>query len=306
VKIEIIVNTSSGPGHEADIQQRLASAFKEAGRETQISLARSGSEAVAMAQRAARGNADIVVAGGGDGTISSVTAAIIDTGKVLGVLPLGTMNHFAKDLQIPLELESAGGIILAGHESQVDVGEVNGHIFINNSSLGLYPSIVRERQKQQRLGWGKWPAYIWAALAVLRRYPFLNVRVSVDGKELRSRTPFVFIGNNEYEMETLNVGSRARLDKGELSLYMTNRTGRMGLLRLALRALLGGLHQEKDFVALGTKEIWIETKRKRVRVALDGEVTVMEPPLHYRVRPRALRVLTPADDGSDQEQDRNL
>ena len=75
---------------------------------------------------------------------------------------------------------------------------------------------------------------------------------------------------------------------------MTNRTGRLGLLRLALRALLRGLHQEKDFVALRTKEIWIGTKHKRVRVALDGEVTVMEPPLHYRVRPGALRVLTPA------------
>jgi diacylglycerol kinase family enzyme len=117
--------------------------------------------------------------------------------------------------------------------------------------------------------------------------------LSVDEKELRSRTPFVFIGNNEYEMETFHIGSRACLDKGELSLYMTNRTGRWGLIRLALRALLGGLRQEKDFLALCTKEIWIDTKHKRLRVALDGEVTTLEPPLHYRVRPRALRVLTP-------------
>ena len=215
--------------------------------------------------------------------------------KTLGILPFGTMNHFAKDLLIPLDLEHAVAMIVAGHESRVDVGEVNGRTFINNSSLGLYPSIVREREKQQRLGWGKWPAYVWAALAVLRRYPFLDIRLSVDGKELTSRTPFVFIGNNEYEMETLNVGGRACLDKGELSLYMTNRTGRLGLIRLALRALLGGLRQEKDFLALCTKEIWIETKHKRVRVALDGEVTVMEPPLHYRVRPGALRVLAPAN-----------
>ncbi len=94
-------------------------------------------------------------------------------------------------------------------------------------------------------------------------------------------------------MKTLNVGGRACLDKGELSLYMTNRTGRLGLLRLALRALIGGLRQEKDFVALCTKEIWIETKHRRLRVALDGEVAEMAPRLHYRVRPRALRVLAP-------------
>ena len=175
------------------------------------------------------------------------------------------------------------------------MGEFNGHVFINNSCLGLYPIIVNKRQKQQRLGWGKWPAYIWAAFGVLRRYPFLNVRVAVDSEELYSHTPFVFIGNNKYEMEKLNIGSRAHLDKGELSLYMTNRTGRLGVVRLALRALLRGLHQEKDFVALCTKEIWIETRHKHVRVALDGEVTRIEPPLNYRAHPRALRVLIPAN-----------
>ena len=249
---------------------------------------------VSLAQRAAQSDAEIIVGGGGDGTISSIAAFLLDSNKALGVLPFGTMNHFAKDLGIPLDLAGAVETIVAGHNTQVDIGEVNGQYFINNSSLGLYPSIVRERERQQRLGRGKWPAYIWAAVAVLRRYPFLDVRIDVDGKELVSRTPFVFIGNNEYEMETLNVGGRACLDKGELSLYMTNRTGRLGLIRLALRALLGGLRQEKDFIALCTKEVWIGTKHKRLRVALDGEVTILEPPLHYRVRPKALRVLTPA------------
>ena len=294
VKIEVIVNSSSGPGHEEGIENILAEAFKAAGVDARISMARTGSEVISMAQQAARGNAEVVVAGGGDGTISSVASAVINTNKRLGVLPFGTMNHFAKDLRIPLDLAGAVETIVAGHETYVDVGEVNGHVFINNSSLGLYPIIVHKRQKQQRLGWGKWPAYIWAAFSVLRRYPFLNVRVAVDSAELNTLTPFVFIGNNEYEMETLNIGGRAHLDKGELSLYMTNRTGRLGLVRLALRALLRGLHQEKDFVALCTKEIWIETRHKHVRVALDGEVTRIVPPLNYRARPRSLRVLTPA------------
>jgi YegS/Rv2252/BmrU family lipid kinase len=295
VKIEVIINARSGAGHNLEVQQALAKAFNVAGIEAHISLAHSGAEVIKLVQRAVRNDAETIVAGGGDGTVNSVAAAVLESGKVLGILPFGTMNHFAKDLHIPLDLEGAVETIAAGHETRVDVGEVNGHPFINNSSLGLYPSIVRERQKQQRLGWGKWPAYIWAALAVLRRYPFLNIRVGIDGKELSSHTPFVFIGNNEYEMERLNVGSRACLDKGELSLYITNRTGRLGLVRLALRALLGGLRQEKDFLALCTEEIWIGTKRKRLRVALDGEVAILEPPLHYRVRPVALRVLAPPD-----------
>jgi YegS/Rv2252/BmrU family lipid kinase len=293
VKIEVIINACSGAGHHKDVQERVAEVFKTHGVEARISLAQTGAAVVTLAERAVRTDVETIVAGGGDGTVSSVAAIVLDSDKALGILPFGTMNHFAKDLQIPLELEDAVATIVAGYETKVDVGDVNSHTFINNSSLGLYPSILRERERQQRLGWGKWPAYIWAAIAVLRRYPFLNIRLSVDEKELKSRTPFVFIGNNEYEMETFHIGSRACLDKGELSLYMTNRTGRWGLIRLALRALLGGLHQEKDFIALCTKEIWIDTKREHLRAALDGEVIVLEPPLHYRVRARALRVLTP-------------
>ena len=291
MKIEVILNARSGTDDKKAVQRRLQELFVASGIEARISIARTGARVVDLAQQAARSNADIIVAGGGDGTINSVASAVIESGKTMGVLPFGTMNHFAKDLHIPLDLEGAIETIVAGQTIKVDVGEVNGHIFVNNSSLGLYPSIVRERQKQQRLGWGKWPAYVWAALAVLRRYPFLDVRLNVDGKELTSRTPFVFIGNNEYEMETLNIGGRTCLDAGKLSLYMSDRTSRLGLFRLALRALFGGLRQEKDFIALCTKEIWIGTKHKHVRVALDGEVLVMEPPLHYRVRPRALRVL---------------
>ena len=293
MKIEVIINASSGTDEKKGVQRRLQELIVARGIDARISIAHTGARVVELAQRAAQSDAQIIVAGGGDGTINSVASAAIKSGKTMGVLPFGTMNHFAKDLHLPLDLEDALEVIVAGHAIKIDVGEVNDRIFVNNSSLGLYPSIVRERQKQQRLGWGKWPAYVWAALAVLRRYPFLNVRLSVDGKELASRTPFVFIGNNEYEMESLKIGGRARLDSGKLSLYMSERTSRLGLIRLALRALFGGLRQEKDFIALGTKEVWIGTKHKHMRVALDGEVLVMAPPLHYRVRPRSLNVLAP-------------
>jgi diacylglycerol kinase family enzyme len=302
VKIEVIVNASSGTGENSALEKRLNHLFGRDGVVAHVALAQSGNEIVALAKRAALSDADIVVAGGGDGTVNSVTSQLLNTKKTLGVLPLGTMNHFAKDLHIPVELEAAVETIIEGHVAKVDLGEVNGHIFVNNSSLGLYPSIVREREKQQRLGSGKWPAYVWAAVAVLRRYPFLDIRLDVDGKALSSRTPFVFIGNNEYEMETLNIGGRSCLDAGELSLYATNRTGRLGLIRLALRALFGGLRQEKDFLAMCTKEIWIGTKHKRLRVALDGEVTVMAPPLHYRVLPGKLRVLAPANSQPSQRE----
>lgn len=295
VKIIVIIN--AGAGAEADgkedLHSKLVQLFHAGGIEARVSLAHSGEEVTELAREAAQGDAVAIVAGGGDGTISSVASEMIGTNKVLGVLPFGTLNHFAKDLQIPLELEGAVQTIIAGHTIEVDVGEVNERIFLNNSSLGLYPSIVREREKKQRLGHGKWPAFIWAALAVMRRYPFLEIRLSVEGEQLILKTPFVFIGNNEYEMESLNVGGRTRLDAGKLSLYLTHRTGRLGLIILAVRGLLGRLRQKRDFVVLLTEEIWLATKHRRVRVAFDGEVTVMEPPLHYRIHARTLRVLVP-------------
>ena len=223
--------------------------------------------------------------------------AIVDTDKVLGVLPLGTLNHFARDLKIPADIAEAVRVIASGRVAAVDVGDVNGRPFLNNSSLGLYPIIVREREKHQRLGSGKWPAFVWAAIAAMRRYPFLDIRLSVDGKNFHRRTPFIFIGNNDYLMDAFNVGMRDRLDQGQLSVYMTHRTGRWGLIRLALNALLGRLREDKDFLEMNTTEVKIETRRKRLRVAFDGEVDVIEGPFHYRIRPGVLRVIVPADSG---------
>jgi YegS/Rv2252/BmrU family lipid kinase len=290
----IIINASSGTNDKEQARERLAEVFANGGTRPRISLAQSGEEIIDLARRAVNDNCDPVIAGGGDGTINAVASVILGTNRTLGVLPLGTLNHFAKDLSIPLDLEEAARVCVEGHTAKVDVGEVNDRIFLNNSSLGLYPSIVRHREKQQqRLGRGKWPAFVWAVLSVLRRYPFLSVRLSIDDREMSRRTPFVFIGNNEYEMENFNLGARSCINKGQLSLYVVHRTSRFGLLRLAFGALFGGLRKQDDFDALCTKEIWIETRHSRLRVATDGEVTIMNTPLHYRVRPGALRVLVP-------------
>jgi len=292
--IEVIINVGSGADDKKEMREKVAANFAASGLQANISLARTGAEVVELARRAARMQADIIVAGGGDGTINAVASELVGTDKAFGVLPLGTLNHFAKDLNIPVDIEAAVRTIVSGYTTQVDVGQVNGRIFLNNSSLGLYPRLVHEREKQQRQGLRKWTAFFWAAIAVLRRYPFLDVKLSVEGKDFSCRSPLVFIGNNEYEMESLDVGARSCLNSGNLSLYMTRDTGRLGLVRLAFRALFGGLRDDRDFTALCSKEIWIETRHRRLRVALDGEVTVMEPPLHYQIRPLSLRVIVPA------------
>ena len=290
----VIVNAGSGAGHDPSLVERLRRLFERAGANADIALARGGAELATCIETAIAQRPAVIAAGGGDGTISSVGAALVGSEIALGVLPLGTLNHFARDAGVPLDLERAVDAIVNGRPTPVDVGEVNGRIFLNNSSLGLYPDIVRDRERQQkRLGRGKWPALAWATLAALRRYPFLGVRLSLDGQErwhLR-KTPFVFIGNNEYTMEGFSIGERTALDRGRLSLYVAQRPGRLRLLLLALRALFGRLKQSRDFDVLLATELVVDSRRHHLRVATDGEVTRMRPPLRYRIRPASLSVM---------------
>lgn len=290
----MVLNASAGAQDCAAAAQRLAELFGVDGRAAHIVLAEDGAALRKAARQAVRDGCDVLVAGGGDGTINTVAAEVVGTEIAFGVLPLGTLNHFAKDLGIPLDLEAAAQVVLSGTVTGVDVGEVNGRIFLNNSSLGVYPSLVRERERYQATGLGKWIAASWAALTVLRRHPFMAVRLSADAETIVRRTPFVFVGNNAYRMEGIHAGVRESLTGGHLAVYVMNATRRQGLVWLAFQVLLGRTEQIRELDTLTVREATIETKRRRLHVALDGEVTTLESPLRYRTRPGALRVVVPA------------
>lgn len=291
--IEVIVNAGSGSVECERVIRQLEDAFRANGSEAKVHLAQNGSEIIDLAKRSASGNAEIICAGGGDGTISAVASELAKTGKILGVLPLGTLNNFSKDLGIPQNTAEAVRIVVENHQKTIDVGVVNGRTFINNSSIGLYPGIVRRREKRQRLGYGKWRSAIWAALKILKRSPFFAVRLETGSETRIVKTPFVFVGNNDYEMDFFNIGRRAKLDDGKLSVYFLHRSGRKGLLLLALRLIFGRLRQTHDFEEINVEEITFETKKKRILVAFDGEVEMMETPLRYKIQPQSLRVIVP-------------
>jgi diacylglycerol kinase family enzyme len=292
--IPVILNARAGTRESAEWADGLQALLRAAGLDARLLVAGEGENIGELTRRALRGQPRMVVAGGGDGTINSVASVLAGTDVALGVLPMGTLNHFARDLRIPFDLEGAVRNLATGDTAQIDVGEVNGRVFLNNSSLGLYPRMVHHREQlQERLGRGKWTAFFRAVLLVLRRYPLLSVRVRADDSEFIRRTPLVFVGNNIYQMEGLNIGKRERLDAGTLSLYIPRRAGRMGLIRIAIRALFGRLRAVDDFDSLRAPEFRIETRRNRVRVATDGEVTHMTTPLHYKIRSGALRVIVP-------------
>ena len=294
--IAVVLNAGAGQGHGREQAELVIDAFARVGLAAQLALVDDGGQVGKAVQAALAQGARVVVGAGGDGTLNRVASALREAASeaALGVLPLGTLNHFAKDLGIPLELDAACAVIAGGRVTEVDTAEVNGRLFLNNSSIGLYPDIVHERERQQaRLGRGKWPAFAWATLAALRRFPFLTVSLRVDGEPRERRTAFVFIGNNDYGMQGVDIGARPCLDSGRLCVYLAQHAGRWGLLRFAIAALFGRLQQARGLECLVTRELRIDTRHARMRVSTDGEVEELDTPLHYRTRPLSLRVLVP-------------
>jgi diacylglycerol kinase family enzyme len=296
----VVLNAGAGSllGEE-DAHRSLEELFTRHGLVPRVKICDQGEEIDGFVRESLESGIRTIVAGGGDGTVSTVASRLIDTDATLGVLPLGTLNHFAKDLGLPLDRDDAVAAIAGGRRVRVDVGEVNGTIFINNSSLGLYPLAVRLREQEQERGTGKWLALAKASLDVLGRYPLLRVHMTIDGREIVRRTPIVFIGNNHYELEGFAMSRRERLDEGVLSICVTRDVGRFGLFGLLFRALVGRLRDARDFSVLEGRELWIETPRRQLRVATDGETTMMETPLRYCSRAGALSVIVPAQQSSD-------
>jgi len=294
--ITVIVNQAAGTKRDEQVRARLAELFRGRGvpeKLIEIIDCRTAARVTEAAASAARTGTEAVVAAGGDGTVNAVASALAGSDTPLGVLPLGTFNHFAKDLGIPLDAEAAVQTIARSHTKRVDVGGVNDRIFVNNCSLGVYPDVVMERESLRQQGHRKWTAFAIATARVLRHYRGLIVTITAGGRTIGVPTPFLFVGNNEYQVEGLRLGKRTRLDRGRLFAYLAPRVHGRELPKLFAMALIGRA-SEHTLAAFATCELQVDTPQERMlRVALDGEVVLMNTPLLYRVRPLALNVIVP-------------
>lgn len=300
--IAFIFNVRAGGGSGRAWLETHRQAVEAIAADGPITVVENDAQIQAAVDQALARQCDAVVAGGGDGTLNAVASKLVGLPTAFGVLPLGTLNHFARDAGLPMDPSAALQSIAGGHTTQLDVGEVNGLFFLNNSSMGLYVDMIRDRERQQtRLGRGKWPAFAWAMVGALRRFPFLTIAMTLDGHALSHRTPFVFVGNNAYLTEGLQIGQRHGLRGGTLSVYVADRAGRWRLLALGLRALFGQLRQARDFKAFRATELRVDTGHHQLRVAIDGELRRLDAPLHYRIRPGALRVIVPESQREDAE-----
>ena len=240
------------------------------------------------------GGARLIIVGGGDGSVGAAASALAGSDATLGILPLGTLNHFARDLGIPFDLAAAAKVITAGTMRRVDIADVNGRAFVNNASIGLYPLMVMDRDaQQQRFGRSKRLAMLVAALRTMTRFHARRLRLRANGGEARVDTPLLFVGNNDYRLAFPGAGRREALDDGQLCVMVMRSKSLPGFLAATARALLG-IGRADDMVRLdGVRELEVDSSRGLLTVALDGETLHLAPPLAFRIRPRALAVIVP-------------
>ena len=292
MSISVLLNRGGGTiAADPSIADKVAAALKAAGIDAEIELIDGGDCEVRAKAAAERGD-KLVIVGGGDGSISAAASALVDSKTALGVLPLGTLNHFARDLGIPADLDEAAKLIAAGHERRVDVAEMNGRIFINNSAIGLYPLMVRDRDVQQkRLGRSKRLAMLVASVRTLARFNHQRLTLTVNDEKARVDTPLLFVGNNDYRLDIGAAGQRESLDDGQLSVFVMRKNTRRGLIAASIRALFNRA-REDDMVSLeNVQRLRVDSHRGQLSVSLDGEVVRETPPLDYRIRKAALRVI---------------
>ena len=301
-KTAIILNRSAGSLVGQPIEETVAAirnAFERQGAEVALSAVEPA-DCTGAIRKAIESDAELVIVGGGDGTIHTAVNMILPTGKILGILPLGTMNLLARDLKTPLDLEEAFEALATGEVRSIDVAEVNGKVYLNSSVLGFYPQVVQEREeKRKRHRLLKWPAMALALVRTIRRLPLLDVRIDWGEGPRRVRTPVLVVSNNPYDGEAGSMLLRRNtLDSGKLGVYVARQRDTWGLLRLMGRTVLGTWQHDEELETLTAAQLTVHSRRHRLKMVNDGEILQMEPPLNYRIRHKALKILAPRTDGA--------
>ena len=295
----ILVNSGAGKKDTARITA-LLQPFHDAGLAPDVRLIKRGKDLPTVAAKAVADGFGTVIAAGGDGTICTVAAALVGTGIALGIVPLGTFNFFARSLGLPNDPAAAIAALLTGVEQTVSAAEVNGRLYLNNASLGLYPALLEKREAAYAK-WGRTRmAAYWSALRTLVTYdrPSL-LRITIDGRTDHLRSPMVFVAQNAYQLEQYGMTDGvALLRAGKMAVYIAPELRRWQLLGFAVRMALRVARPYRDFTLEAGEEMEIVTRSPRRTIARDGEREKMRAPFRFRVLKEALTVIVPQDNAA--------
>jgi diacylglycerol kinase family enzyme len=296
----VIINPGSGEHDTADTRETLRRVFEAAGRRFQF-MRVDGPAALGSASAAAAAEAKrcqgVLVAVGGDGTINAVAEAAWRAGCLLGVLPQGTFNLFGRNHGIPQELEAAASALLHAQPEPVQVGEVNGRLFLVNASVGLYPQVLQDREYFKRqLGRHRWVAMVSGLVTLFEWRRQLALEIEQDGRSTRVTTPTLFVGNNRLQFERIGIDAEVaeQVGDGRLAGVIAKPIGNLALLGLVLRGAFGRLGEAEQVRSFAFRTLHVRVLgMRKMKVAVDGEVGVMTPPLRFAVAQQPLMLMRP-------------
>lgn len=295
----IVLNTGSGRDDAHNVQSIIQRVLDAAGRRYELMCVDDGRRLPAIAQQAverAREQQGVVVAAGGDGTLSAVAQEVLGSGLPFGILPQGTFNYFGRTYGIAQDTEVATQVLLQAQPQPVQVGLVNGRLFLINASLGLYPQLLEDREAyKQRYGRSRWVA-MWSALVTLARaHRQLTLELEHGGQVQTLRTPTIVVGNNALQLEQIGIEEVSALSQDQLVAMGTKPIGTFGMYGLVLRGLLSRLGDADHVFSFGFNRLVVRVKRskRRIKVALDGEIQWLDTPLEFRVSEQPLQLLVP-------------
>lgn len=302
----ILINASAGTvlsmGRDA-VRTALEAALERTGRAAEIRFEEADRLEQHLADAAREGADRPLLVGGGDGTISMAAGLLAGSDVTLGVLPLGTMNLLARALGTPLALENATEALARGTPVTIDLGAVNGRVFVHHVSLGLHAKMIVLRDAS---GYHSRMHKVWVSARswarAVRRPPSLWLDADTAEESVHMRTPAVVITNNRLSREFGGLPLPERLDGGVLEVHIAKARGRLDLVALSLATFAGRWDDEKLFASLSAQRCRIEMRRSRVRASVDGEIVSLQGPLEIEIRPGALSVLAPAVATTDAEE----
>ena len=296
-----IINAASGSSDGDAKRVVIEDALRAAGRQGDVRFVRP--DALAQEARAAAATAlatrSAVVAVGGDGTINAVAQAAHAAGCAMGVVPLGTFNYVARTHGIPTEPAEAAQMLMHAVPVPVQVGTVNGHVFLVNASLGLYPALLEDRETYKaRFGRSRLVAMGAACMTLLRGHRQLRLLIDEGGEVREVRTPTLFVGNNRLQLEQVGLDLSAHparvLDDGRIAAVMLKPIGTPTMAWLMLRGAMGSLGEADSVESFAFQRMVVQPRRRKIKVAFDGEIARMRTPIEFRVAAQPLFLLKPS------------
>ena len=284
-------NPSSGVKTSPAELSALEQAASDAGLE--VVRVAHGLDCISLIRDRMREGIRLFVAAGGDGTINSVIQPLIHTDAILGVIPAGTYNHFAKDLGIPLSWREALEVVVSGATRPIDTARINERFFVNNISMGLYPELVARREEKGR-DYPRWKARLYAAFGTLQKFPHVAVTLDSEHHQEVIRTHVLMISNNSYDLSRLGIEApRLALEEGRLSVYWLPHMPRLALTRFVAHYLAGRVREAPGFRSFRTSRIKVDSSKHHLHIGVDGEVVTMATPLLITIAPQSLSVKVP-------------